>query len=333
MILAHIAKRFLTPSMHRRADMQITESKLRQIILQEVQLRLIEYYVDEEIEAIVAEDETDDEYDAAKSKARKRKLRNAALGAGALGAMFGGLGGQVSDYEDTLAAKYDAVTAKGIADANTDEAQFDEFVGQLNNQYRYRWGKGNSSVVYYPGSRGQITVLPPSYSVAIQAFEDKKDNAERIARGEKPILRYGDLDAERQPEDTGGYQGNYEENISGFFDEYRGAFVDAMEVVGSHDELRVVPGSGTEKMIVMVDPDQIDGNYYLPELGMTAADYYNSQYEEFMGSGEREAIESPEEGSEELNPELVQKTKERADSLKESKITWKNYKNRKKVLA
>lgn len=312
--------------------MKISQDRLKQIILQEVQLRLAEYYIDQELDALIFE-VVDGDWNAAKSKARKKQLRNAALGAGALGAMIGGLGGQVSDYEDTLAAKYDAQTSQNIADANTDEAQFDEFVGQLNNQYRYRWGKGSDSVIYYPGSKGQITVLPPSYSVAIQAFEDKKENAERIARGEKPILRYGDLDAERQPQDSGGYQGDYEENINEFFDEYRGDFVDAMEVVESHDELRVVPGSGTEKMIVMVNPNQIDGNYYLPELGMTAADYYNSQYGQFMGSGEKEAIESPEEDSEELNPELVQKTKERADSLKESKITWKNYKNRKKELA
>ena len=51
--------------------------------------------------------------------------------------------------------------------------------------------------------------------------------------------------------------------------------------------------------------------------------------------------DSPEETSE-LDPELIQKTQDRADSLKlpkdnitwkENKVTWKNYKNRKKMLA
>ena len=78
---------------------------------------------------------------------------------------------------------------------------------------------------------------------------------------------------------------------------------------------------------------------------MTAAAFYNSQYGEFMGDGEKGALEQPDEEMTvtpddysirtrgQLDPELIQKTKERAASLKESKITWKNYKNRKKVLA
>ena len=35
----------------------------------------------------------------------------------------------------------------------------------------------------------------------------------------------------------------------------------------------------------------------------------------------------------ELNPELIQKTTQRTAGIKENKVTWLNYKNRKKKLA
>ena len=97
----------------------------------------------------------------------------------------------------------------------------------------------------------------------------------------------------------------------------------------------------------MVNPDNISGDYYLPELGMSASDYYNLQYGEYMGSGEKAALDAPEDEETfnpdtEINPELVQNTARRAQSdvddlrkkrMKEHKVTWKNYKNRKKILA
>ena len=122
-----------------------------------------------------------------------------------------------------------------------------------------------------------------------------------------------------------------DKEISNFFKVHKGEFVDAMQIVGSHDELQVVPGSGMEQAIIMVNPDSIDANTYLPAIGMSAGDYYNLQYGQYMGDEEKAAIDAPD--SDNLNPELIQTTKERAASLKETKITWKNYKNRKKVLA
>ena len=165
--------------------MRITEAKLRQIVLEEVQLRLIEYYIDQEIEALITEDEKAD-WNAAKWKARKQKIRNAALGALGLGTVAGGLGGEVTDYEDTRAAQSAARTAQNIAAANTDEAQLEDFADQLNNRYRFLWGKGENTAVYYPGTDGKVTVLPPSYSIAVQAFLDKKANAKRMEQGLSP---------------------------------------------------------------------------------------------------------------------------------------------------
>ena len=68
-----------------------------------------------------------------------------------------------------------------------------------------------------------------------------------------------------------------------------------------------------------------------------------------MGSGERTALDLPDEemtvtpdDSEKLDQGLIDATNKRAQQdveklqkqrIKESKITWKNYKNRKKILA
>ena len=328
--------------------MKITKQELRLIILEEVESRLIEHYVEKEIQ-ILFEDSDDAEVQKAREEYRRLSNQGKKIPAAlalTLGLGFGGLKMATDAHSDTKAAATDARVTQNIDAANTDEAQLQDFADQLNNQYAFRWGKDNNSVVYYPGSEGKVTVLPPSYSIAVQALQDKKANAERIAAGEKPIQRYGEIDYDNlKPDNTEEYRGDYEGNIDKFFGEYKGKFVDAMKVVSSHDELNVVPGSGMEQAIVMVDPNKIDGNDYLPEMGMTASEFYNSQYGGFMGDGEKAALEQPDEemtvtpddvtirAGGQLEPELVQKTKDRADSLKESKITWKNYKNRKKVLA
>lgn len=328
--------------------MKLTETKLRQIVLEEVQLHLLDIYIAEELDRIFEEDDEDDDDVAAWKKSKKgawtSTIKKAAIPALALGLGAGGLKYATDDHADTRAAATDAQIAQNVAASETDEAQLQKFAKQLNNQYAFRWGKGDDSVVYAPGSKGKITVLPPSYSIAVKALQDKKINADRIEQGLRPIERYGEIDLDNLRDDDRTYSGDYEQNIDSFFKTHKGNFVNAFDVVGTHDELEVVPGSGTEQMIVMVDPNKISGDYYLPELGMTAADYYNSQYGEFMGSGELEALEKPDEemtvtpdddDKEMLDQGIIDATNKRArkHNMKESKITWKNYKNRKKILA
>jgi DNA-binding protein YbaB len=81
---------------------------------------------------------------------------------------------------------------------------------------------------------------------------------------------------------------------------------------------------------------------------MTAQQYYDSQYGYFMGDQEREAIEdapdeemivTPDDDDKEmLDQGIIDATNKRVQQdqkrrMKENKITWKNYKNRKKMLA
>ncbi len=84
--------------------MKLTEAKLRQLVIEEIQVRLIELYLDQEIDRMIKEDETDDEYDAAKWKARKSKARNIALGALGVGAGVAGLKQATDQHADIKAA-------------------------------------------------------------------------------------------------------------------------------------------------------------------------------------------------------------------------------------
>jgi len=330
--------------------MKIAAARLKELIKEETHFFLTEYYVKKEIQ-ILFEDSDDAEVQKDREEYRRLTRQGRKIPAAltlALGLGAGGLKYATDIHTDTLGAKRDARVTQNIDAANTDEAQFDKFSDQLNNQYAFRWGKGSNSVVSWPGSDGKITVLPPSYSIAVQALQDKKDNAERMAAGQKPIQRYGEIDYDNlKPDNTEEYQGDYEENIDKFFGDYKGKFVDALKVISSHDELDVVPGSGLEQAIAMVDPNKIAGDYYLPEMGMTAAQYYKSQYGGFMGDGEKEALEQSDEemvvtpdddDKEKLDQGLIDATNKRAlklqqRSMKENRVTWKNYKNRKKVLA
>ena len=309
--------------------MKITESRLRQIILQEVRTQLVEYYTIKELQ-ILLEDSDDPEIQKAREEYRRLARQGREIPAAlalTLGLGVGGLKLATDQYSDTRAADTDRRTELNIAASETDEAQFEVLVDQVNNQYAYRWGKGNDSVVYVPGSDGKITVLPPSYSVMVKVMLDKKTNAERIKQGLAPVLPFGVPDADMSAKDI--YQaskvsgkfddrGDTSEEIDQFFKVHKGEFVDAMQLVGAHDELQVVPGSGTEEAIIMVNPNSIDADTYLPSLGMSAGDYYNLQYSHYMGSGEKAAIENPEEETEtfdpetELNPELIRNTNARA---------------------
>ena len=316
--------------------MKLTEAKLRQIIIEEVASRLLEQIIEEELDKFLLENDEDlDAYKEATRKAWIAKIKKGLVPFTAGAALLGLLNQKTTNYADIKAAEQEAVYQMNVEKENTDEAQLDKFADQLNNTARYMWGVGDQGAMPVPGTDGKITVLPPSYSLAVRAFLDKKANMERAEAGEEPIMRYGDFDIENVPQIGGdySYQGSYEENVEEFFNVYSGKdMIDAMQVVQKVPELDVVSGAGTEQMIVMVNPNKIDANYVLPELGMTAADYYNSQYGTFLGSGEKESLDTGAPDTD-IEPELIQKTKERADNLKENKITWKNYRNRKKKLA
>ena len=329
--------------------MQLSETKLNQIVLEEVATRLLEQIIEEELVKLLPENEDLEAYKQDVKRSIMHKAKKGLLPLTVAASLLGFINQKTTDYADTKAADAEITQQINKEKANTDEAQLEKFADQLNNTARYMWGVGDQGAMPVPGTDGKITVLPPSYSLAVRAFLDKKANAERIASGEEPLMRYGELDLEDIPQIGGdySYQGSYEENVDNFFNVYTGKdMINAMDVLEKVPELDVVSGTGTEQMIIMVNPDKIDSNYVLPELGMTAADYYNSQYGTFLGTGEKNAMELPDEemivtpddDTEKLDQGLIDATNKKAQQhqsrrMKESKITWKNYKNRKKKLA
>jgi hypothetical protein len=329
--------------------MQLSEARLRELVNEEVRQRLTEYYIDQEIAALIAEG-VEADWDAAKRKARKKMLTRGGAAALALGIGAGSLKHATDVHTDTLGSERDARISQNVDAANTDESQLGKFADQLNNTAAFMWGVGDQAAMPVPGTDGKITVLPPSYSLAVRALLDKKANIERAANGQPPIMRFGELNIQELPEIGGDYeyQGTYKENVEEFFSVYSGKdMVDAMAVLQAVPELNVVSGTGMEEKIIMVNPNKIKPSYILPELGMTAQDYYNSQYGSFLGDGEKAAMElsdeemtvTPDDDDKEmLDQGLIDATNKRAlklqqRSMKENRVTWKNYKNRKKVLA
>ena len=162
--------------------MNISEARLREIILEEARDYLLEYYIEKEIQ-ILFEDSDDAEVQKAREEYRRLSNQGKKIPAAlalTLGLGFGGLKMATDAHSDTKAAATDARVTQNIDAANTDEAQLQDFADQLNNQYAFRWGKDNNSVVYYPGSEGKVTVLPPSYSIAVQALHLFSDMARSI---------------------------------------------------------------------------------------------------------------------------------------------------------
>jgi hypothetical protein len=326
--------------------MKITTARLKEIIKEETQLRLIEYYIDQEIEALISEDEKAD-WDAAKWKARKKKLRNAALGALAVGGAAGTLKHNTDQHSDAKSAH----SAEQRADRETERQSLAqkkiELEAYMNNPAAFRWGVGGESMMQLPGEEGMggTSVLPASYSVIQQAYSDKKNG--------KP--RYGVPDLDKIPNMTGEQSegiGDPIKNLQTFFSDFsESQMVDASALLfGEHPpdhpkagqrkypHVTTMAASGLESKILMLDPRALDPNYVLPENGMTVKDYYNwAFFNQFLSAEEQEIFDmgNPEReaDTQTTTQHSVDMTPNKGFTWKESKITWKNYKNRKKVLA
>ena len=156
--------------------MKIAKVRLKEIIKEEIQERLTEHYIEKEIQ-ILFEDSEDPEVQKDREEYRRLSRQGKKIPAAlalALGLGMGGLKVATDIHTDTRAAKTDARISQNVDAANTDEAQLQDFADQLNNQYAFRWGKDNNSVVYYPGSEGKVTVLPPSIVSQSKHFRIRK---------------------------------------------------------------------------------------------------------------------------------------------------------------
>ena len=136
--------------------MRLSEARLKEIIRQEVEFRLIESVLDslivEELKkmGINEEDEGFDDYkQAVKATTRRNFLQGAgaALGLGALGLP---LGLAQKDAADERSARRDQRRRAGFAERNTREYKEKELLQYLNNTAAFRWGRGNESMMQVP---------------------------------------------------------------------------------------------------------------------------------------------------------------------------------------
>jgi len=326
--------------------MNITEARLRQIVLEEVKSLLLEQIIAEELDKYLLEIEAD--WDAAKRKARRKNIRNMIGGAAALGGTALGIQGQVSDHEDALAADRETVTQQNIEKSSTIEKSAEDLNKQAGNFKAWMWSTTDTQTLPYPTNpeNHREAVLPLEWSVMAQVAMDKEAGTPQYEVNKLYLQAADSPDA---------LAGAY--NVKGdaapgphkqFFNDFSPEsfpFSDASEL-GAHGFISSNPGvpsamlqidgENVQQNLVYVPFDEIPDDYKMPLSGLTKSDLYKNYYygdgmslEEFNNlKGEIEPTPDTE-----LNPELIQKTTQRVASLKESRVSWRNYKNRKKKLA
>jgi hypothetical protein len=342
------------------------EKRRLQIILEEVHIRLVEYYIDQEIERMISEGTAPD-WDAAKWKATKKKMRDTTLGAAAIGTAAGTLAGQVTDYEDQLAADIATSQQQNYERKSTIDNSAQELNKIAGNFVSWMWKTNDTQTLPFPTNPDNHSeaILPPEWSVVAQVALDKKNGTPAYSVDQN-YLKIAD-----SPEALAGtYKDIKSHGAQGtatqFFDRFKPAdhpFMDASEL-GAHSFRSPNPGINSAMLdldgdggpdnqnLVYIPFDELPDDYVMPVSGLTKEEMYKKYYygvgmslEEFRGlKGDipGEEIPDPSDDAERLPPELIQKTIDRANSLrlpkdkftwKESKVAWKNYKNRKKVLA
>ena len=192
--------------------MKITEARLKQIILEEIDRRLIELYVKKEIQ-ILFEDSDDPETQKDREEYRKLARQGRKIPAAlafALGLGAGGLKVATDTHSDTLGAHNTEQRAERHADSQSIALET-----YMNNPAAFRWGVGGESMMQLPGEKGfgGTSVLPASYSVIQQVHHDKKNGTPR----------YGVPDLDKIPSMTGEQSegiGDPDKNLQTFFSDF-----------------------------------------------------------------------------------------------------------------
>jgi len=338
--------------------MNISEARLRQIVLEEVQIRIVEYYIDQEIATLIAEGVKAD-WDAANWKARKRKMRDAALGAIGIGTGFGALKYATDQHSDTKAANIEKAQQANVEKKSTIENSVEDLNKQAGNFFAWTWKTNDTQTLPFPVNPDNHSeaILPPEWSVVAQVAKDKAAGTPQYEVDQNYLntamspdalaAMYKDVEGSPPPGAAAGFFDDFAPGSHPFSDASEmGAHTFRSNNPGVPSAMVDLDGDGApdSQNLVYIPFDELPDGYTMPNSGLTKEQMYKQYYyghgmslEEF---GKLKG-ETPEETTE-LNPELIQKTQDRSDSLrlpkdqstwKENRVTWKNYKNRKKVLA
>tara|TARA_R100001509_G_scaffold164557_1_gene142629 strand:- start:1552 stop:2406 length:855 start_codon:yes stop_codon:yes gene_type:complete len=243
--------------------MKLTKEKLKRIIKEEVIKKLLEQ---------------DDDISFKDPGLSRRDLMKRLGAAGIMATGVGALDKMLDTDKEARAAAAQERAKKQYQEAYSFEEKITDFNDYINNTAAFRWGEGEQSMMQLPGSvkkdqsglpRG-ITVLPPSYSLAVLAFNDKINNSPRF---DPPATQVSFT------ESANGSAAS--ESMKYFFDEFDSAsFIDANKIFDQVPGIRRLPAQGLERGIIMVDPQVLlsDPEYVLPENGLTVREYYNWLY-------------------------------------------------------
>jgi len=307
--------------------MNISEARLRQIVLEEVQIRIVEYYIDQEIETLIAEG-VEADWDAANWKARKRKMRDAALGALGIGTGFGALKYATDQYSDTKAANVEKAQQANIEKKSTIENSVEDLNKQAGNFYGWTWKTQDTQTLPFPTNPDNESeaILPPEWSVVAQVAKDKAAGTPQYE------VDQNYLSVANSPDALASMYKNIEGSTpsgpaADFFDRFTpesAPFMDASEM-GAHTFRSNNPGvpsamvdldgdgAPDNQNLVYIPFDELPSDYMMPLSGLTKEEMYKKYYYGYGMS--------------------LEEFKQLKGQLKENKYTWKNYKNRKKVLA
>ena len=256
--------------------MKITPERLRQIIKEEVKAKLAEQ---------------DEDYKAQSRRDFLRNLGKVGAGAAGFGASGGLLGKLVGKEKSARAQRIRDIEAANIEAGNTKAEKIKEFEDYLNNTAAFRWGRGEESMMQYPGSvrevdgvkRG-IDVLPPSYAIALVALNDKKIGTSRFGIPQRQVNFSRSAASPQQ----------IQYNLQTFFDDFQSDDFLPSSVLSGVEGIRSLPSSGLQRGTVIVNPEALlaTPDYVLPENGLTVRDYYNwLYYNQFLSFDELEQTE------------------------------------------
>jgi hypothetical protein len=340
--------------------MRISEARLRQIITEEVELRLIEYYIEKEIK-ILFEDSDDPEVQQAREEYRRLSRQGKKIPAAltlALGLGMGGLKVATDIHTDTKADEIKATKQANLEINSTIDNSAKALNKLAGNLVSWMWKTNDTQTLPFPTNPDDHSqaILPPVWSVVAQVALDKKNGTPAYSVDQNYLKTAESFEAL-----AGAYKNikshGSQETATQFFDRIQLmniTFTDASKLgvhrfrssnPGINSAMLDLDGDGAQddQNLMYIPFDKLPDDYVMPLSGLTKEEAYKKYYyghgmslEEF---NELKGISAPDT---EINPELTQKTDDRFDDLKlpkdtsvwkESKITWKNYKNRKKVLA
>ena len=313
--------------------MKLTESKLRQIIIEEVADRLLEQIIEEELDKFLLENDLEDEddledYKKAYKKDLISKVKKGLVPFTAAAALFGLLNQKTAEYADIKAAETDLVQQMNIEKNSTIERSVDELNKQAGNFFGWTWKTNDAQTLPFPTNpdNNSEAILPPEWSVVAQVAKDKAAGAPKYQ------IDQNYLKIAKSPEALASAYKNIKgagspEAASDFFDRFSPdsyPFSDASEM-GAHSFMSNNPGvpsamidldgdgAPDKQNLVYIPFDELPDDYVMPNSGLTKDQLYKQYY---YGHG--------------MSLEEFSKLK---SQLKECKVSWKNYKNRQKKLA